>query len=1321
MIRQFYLFLILIFLLFENSFGQNLVLTKIDTSSYPAIKGEFYAIDSLGRQILNLTKDNVSIKEGEYERKIISVENPSYKGPEALSAVLTIDVSGSMENNEYMDIAKMAAKVFVSMLPLDLSECAITSFDNLNYIPSDFTRNANRLNQAIESLKPAGGTDYNAALLTPVTGAFDIVKNGIHKKVIIFLTDGYGVSNDAEILSKAKDMEVYCISVGMLAPDILKKLSEQTGGLYFENVTTKEQAIQIFSTILFKVQNMQPSKIVWESNPECVSIKNVMFKTLNQNLQYYNTIYHTPTKGLYYLQATPEKISFSDLRLNQTIYSDITLKATNKAITIKSYKSNNPLYKVETTLPLTIEPNSPVVLKVSYNCTVAKPSQATIELLTDACFPVMLYLNTGNNQFTQTNTLNVIQPNGKEVLYKGTDTTVSWSGVPPNTKVQIELSRDNGIHWEVLASNVTQQPYPWKVTGDTTHQALIKVSLAPTANALSRYNFDPSAIKHVYSSDQGRSQYSGYPPYVLSPDGKYAISASFRQYNLLSTHDNKIIKTIPNNDQFPVFNNDGSKIFLFYKGQNENNLPVEIYDGTTFEKIGDGPIISNLLYDWYTGVCLPVTDNEMSYYVCSNSSTHIVSVHDFTSGRIIQTITIASGETLKGYKNGLATVSFSGGAAVYDMSTGEKILTVYDVHPYLYDAYLSNDGKFLITRSWDYYGKNINTTVYEIDTKKKLYAVTSVGGFLFPTISVFDHYLICPKDNNELVIVHIPTGEVVYKSSYPGNRACFSQYGNYIYFIDYDNSKTNYCTSGLIPKGVTKQQGSDSSNAVFNIVSPILSSKEIAFGQVYVPVQKNISNINLIENKNGLSLTINKLELTGKDASFFHVIQSNQTTIPAWKQGCTSELAFQPKEARNYEAVLNVYTNIGIFTVRLKGQGIMSDSYVSSKTIDMGKINVGSKKDSTVNACIKNNSNVPVIIESCRFSPNSNKAFRLILDESNTIASMQSKNIRVEFKPITSGIHMAYIEVFLKGQKSPIIIPVTGYGQEGQNRKIIIITKNKNTLKPVYATVSVLDQANHLPQNITRSSTSNYYSYFSLSDRTYMIAATAKNYYPDSTIFSTSSNADSIILFLTPIPNQYVTVSGVVKNKATQEPIAGLVSLISNSIIVRSTNTNSDGYFEFQIHKDSIYRIKGEATKFINDEHLIKVNSDQENIQQDLLLEPIQIGRTIQLNKVYFERSKAVLLEESYTELDKLVTLMLQYPKMKIYLSGHTDNQGDIAKNIQLSNERVQVIKDYLISKGIAANRISGKGFGPSQPIASNDTEETRRLNRRVEFKITAL
>ncbi len=123
----------------------------------------------------------------------------------------------------------------------------------------------------------------------------------------------------------------------------------------------------------------------------------------------------------------------------------------------------------------------------------------------------------------------------------------------------------------------------------------------------------------------------------------------------------------------------------------------------------------------------------------------------------------------------------------------------------------------------------------------------------------------------------------------------------------------------------------------------------------------------------------------------------------------------------------------------------------------------------------------------------------------------------------------------------------------------------------------------------------------------------------------------------------------------------------------------------------------------------------------DVLLRPLSVGTTLRLANVQFEQSKARMLPTSYAALDQLVRLLIDNPRLIIELRGHTDNVGPPEKNVALSEERVEAVKDYLTTHGVTAERIGGVGLGGAEPLASNEQEDTRRLNRRVEFRITAI
>ncbi len=114
--------------------------------------------------------------------------------------------------------------------------------------------------------------------------------------------------------------------------------------------------------------------------------------------------------------------------------------------------------------------------------------------------------------------------------------------------------------------------------------------------------------------------------------------------------------------------------------------------------------------------------------------------------------------------------------------------------------------------------------------------------------------------------------------------------------------------------------------------------------------------------------------------------------------------------------------------------------------------------------------------------------------------------------------------------------------------------------------------------------------------------------------------------------------------------------------------------------------------------------------------EEVKAGAKFTLDHILFERASAILLPESYQELDEVVELMQKNPKMRIELRGHTDSTGLHVHNVKLSGDRAKACKNYLVSKGIDPNRITVKAFGGTEPIVSNSTPEGRQKNRRVEM-----
>ena len=128
--------------------------------------------------------------------------------------------------------------------------------------------------------------------------------------------------------------------------------------------------------------------------------------------------------------------------------------------------------------------------------------------------------------------------------------------------------------------------------------------------------------------------------------------------------------------------------------------------------------------------------------------------------------------------------------------------------------------------------------------------------------------------------------------------------------------------------------------------------------------------------------------------------------------------------------------------------------------------------------------------------------------------------------------------------------------------------------------------------------------------------------------------------------------------------------------------------------------------------------NNAEVIVRDYALTPIEVGSTVNLENVLFDRGNATMLPGSYETLDEVATFLQENPAVEIEVAGHTDNQGRADLNLALSRERAVAVREYLVEQGVEADRITQQGYGGTRPLVSNAIEEERSKNRRVEFTI---
>jgi outer membrane protein OmpA-like peptidoglycan-associated protein/tetratricopeptide (TPR) repeat protein len=207
-------------------------------------------------------------------------------------------------------------------------------------------------------------------------------------------------------------------------------------------------------------------------------------------------------------------------------------------------------------------------------------------------------------------------------------------------------------------------------------------------------------------------------------------------------------------------------------------------------------------------------------------------------------------------------------------------------------------------------------------------------------------------------------------------------------------------------------------------------------------------------------------------------------------------------------------------------------------------------------------------------------------------------------------------------------------------------------------------------------------------------------------------------------PYKTLWVKGQVFDKKTSKGLPSAVELID--IVTKQTiskvQTDEQGNYliTLPIGKDYAFNVNRKGYLFYSENFSLSKQSTDSVYQKNIPLQPIEANASVVLNNIFFDVNKFDIKPESQVELDKIVQLLNDNPTVKIQISGHTDNVGKPAENLALSNNRAKTVVSYLINKRISPQRLSYKGFGETQPVADNKTEQGRAKNRRTEMKVVS-
>jgi flagellar motor protein MotB len=419
-----------------------------------------------------------------------------------------------------------------------------------------------------------------------------------------------------------------------------------------------------------------------------------------------------------------------------------------------------------------------------------------------------------------------------------------------------------------------------------------------------------------------------------------------------------------------------------------------------------------------------------------------------------------------------------------------------------------------------------------------------------------------------------------------------------------------------------------------------------------------------------------------------------------------------------------------------KKLSIMVPKAVASD-INFAKVLVGNNKDSVFKSFIKNVGKSPLKIERILVADDENSEFALLSGNFPiTIPTGGSKNIEFRFKPTSTGQKSAKISIITT--IDTLAYKILGEGIEPKLQvyskvlnfnKVPIFSKTEETLrsaiKNIGSTKLKINKIDFTNKSFSLAEKINSFELLSAESRDFKVVFAPIDIGRTSgeiKIYYDGSNEPAIIKLFGESTPVYATIKGIVTDTLGNPLYAkvGWELMSENFANVEIGNTKSlatDGSYEFKVPIAENYAFYFEKSGFMDysDVIILKEQKQEINLNYNIMLKELCVGILVVKN-VFFDFKKSELKPESYTQLDRLIEQLNQCPKMRIEVSGHTDNIGLDDFNMKLSQERAASVVNYLIDHGIKSDKISAKGYGKTRPVADNNSEEGRQKNRRVEF-----
>lgn len=1052
--------------------AQSLTMYDINASAFPLIRAKFFALDADGKPIPDLTARDFAIRENGTPRTVTSATCPPQGIAKSLSVVLTIDVSGSMSEGiggiSNLTLAQTAARAWVQAMPENNVECAITSYDHNNYLNQDFTQDRKRLLKAISSLKPLGGTDYDMGLLRPVAGGLYVSQNAKNsRRIIIFLTDGQGGGNEEQIIEVAKNdgVTIYCVTLGMAAPEILRNIARKTGGECFENVTSIQQAEQIYRILLQLALGNRPCEIAWMSEKTCnVSRMNTTF-TLPSRMLSQSLSYDIPAKSITALEFSSENIGFGGVPPRTARELKLVVRARNASFTINNIESSDERFSISPTY-FQLKPGQRKVLSVKFMPTDSGYAYTKFTFNENVCGGRTLYASGGfPGKKPNVPSLGILEPNGGERYVAGGDTTLLWTGIMPSEAVSVDFSANRGSTWQPVIAATSGLRSDWRIPNQPTNQALVRLRQIPSPKLSSFKDYMSSA---AFLPDSRTAITLGAGGMARAWDiqsgsmGQMYFSNQFGQRKNAALP-GKII-TSPNGKYVVAGFNEGTVRIWDAQSGDLTDVYYDHFDGITAlqfapENTGASRVLTASLDStakiWYTENAEtihsfkhngPVYDAAFSpdgSLVATAGADSVAIIWDAKSGDLLYKLTahtdVVFSVTFSPDGTKLLTTSADATARLWDTRKGIPLERLAGHRSIVISGAFSPDGNRIVTSSADSTIKiwNGRSGGWVQNLRGHLGVVRKViftpDGSALASVSADRTARIWDVETGRTVQILGGSGSTTEAwlrahadqniSNNLGHAGevydiTFSRNGQYAATVGTDRkaffwrvNTTASVSAGSIfqsrPLSWLPDTGATQeaiSAAPFTITAPRLAARNVDMGRQLRGEAKDSILSGFFQNNDTSPVRIENISFLGDNAADFSIVSGGAPLMVPPKGTRNLELRFRPTGTGDRTATMRIISQADTLLYTMTGAGAAPLIVVTNRTVDFEEVKIKQQRDTLV-AVLKNISLQPVIITGITFTGPNMTDFRLV---GNASTSVKTDTTYILYPQATMSLRMRY-------------------------------------------------------------------------------------------------------------------------------------------------------------------------------------------------------------------------------------------------------------------------------------------------------------------------